>query len=198
MYTPPKTNGWISKITIFERRYILKTIIFGIYVKFQRGTYYNTTTRNAKIPPSIPHPLFPPSTISPTSYTCHATIPPKTSRSQVLIILHRHAKVSNGLFFGGKVMEYWIQSIQQGNLSIISAKPNIGTPKKMDGLQKYDGNFHVQRKSNFQEFNQPFLPVFGEKKNSIPSEGPFGRRFLFLVAIWGWTLKWWVSPTTMG
>ena len=33
----PKTNGWIPKIAIFEMRYISKTIMFGIYVRFRGG-----------------------------------------------------------------------------------------------------------------------------------------------------------------
>ena len=33
VYTPPKLT-WISKRAIFERRYLLQTIILGIYVKF--------------------------------------------------------------------------------------------------------------------------------------------------------------------
>ena len=31
----PRKLTWIPKIAIFERRYILKTIIFGIYVRFR-------------------------------------------------------------------------------------------------------------------------------------------------------------------
>ena len=31
---------WIPKIAIFERRYILKTIILGIYVRFRGGTSF--------------------------------------------------------------------------------------------------------------------------------------------------------------
>ncbi len=37
---PPRKLTWIPKIAIFERRYILKTIIFGIYVRFRRGKTY--------------------------------------------------------------------------------------------------------------------------------------------------------------
>ena len=45
--TPPKT--WIPKIAIFERRYILETIIFGIYVNFFAGVVWCST---------ILHPVF--------------------------------------------------------------------------------------------------------------------------------------------
>ena len=36
----PRKLTWISKIAIFERRYLLNTIIFGIYVRFRVGIYY--------------------------------------------------------------------------------------------------------------------------------------------------------------
>ena len=147
MYTPPKT--WIPKITIFERRYILKTIIFGIYVKFQGVTYYNKTRRNAE------NSIYPPSSISPTSYTCHATIPPKTSRSQVLIILHRQAKVSNEQLSWNTV-----NSDRQSIYNIWKTKH--WRPKKNGGLQKYDVSM-FQKEIDFQSSTSPFR-FFGEKK----------------------------------
>ena len=151
VYTPQKLT-WIPKITIFERRYILKTCIFGIYVKFQRGTYYNKTRRNAKKTPSIPHPLLP-----------HATIPPKTSRSPGI----NH---TSPIF---RRKSHGIRSIQTGNLSINIWKTKHWNTQKNGGVQKI-WCFHVQRKSIFRV--QPALSVFGEKKN-IPS-----KAFLFLVA----------------
>ena len=39
-YVQPEKLTWIHKIAIFERRYILKTIILGIYVRFRGGMVY--------------------------------------------------------------------------------------------------------------------------------------------------------------
>ena len=32
---PPKTNGWHQKIDLWKRRFLLETIILGVYVSFQ-------------------------------------------------------------------------------------------------------------------------------------------------------------------
>ena len=132
--------------------------------------------------------IYPPSTIAPTSYTCHATIPPKTSRSQVLIILHRQAKVSNGLFVGGKVMEY--SQFSKAIYLIDIWKTKHWNTQKINGLQKIWG-FHVQRKSIFRSSTLA-LSVFLEKKTSLL------KAFFCFWLLHGGFLKWWVSPTTMG
>ena len=38
--TPPKTNGWIPKMMVWKRWFLLNMAIFGIYVRFLGGSFY--------------------------------------------------------------------------------------------------------------------------------------------------------------
>ena len=69
-FTPPKTNGWIPKIAIFERRYILKTHHFWYLCRISEGvgslptsTFTSFSDEFKKMYPGIP--TSPPSPPSP-------------------------------------------------------------------------------------------------------------------------------------
>ena len=60
-FTPPKTNGWIPKIAIFERRYILKTHHFWYLCRVSEGvgslltsTFTSFSDEFKKMYPGIP------------------------------------------------------------------------------------------------------------------------------------------------
>ena len=56
LHLHPLKLTWIPKTAIFERRYILKTIILGIYVKFPGATNHRFFGANQ---PSFPTTLSP-------------------------------------------------------------------------------------------------------------------------------------------
>ena len=169
VYTPQKLT-WIPKITIFERRYILKTIIFGIYVKFQGVTYYNKTRRNAKK-------LH----LSPIHYCPNFLHMPCNHPSKNIEVPGINHTSPTGESFKRtfcRRKSHGIQSIQQGNLSNRYLENQTLEHPKNKWFAK-NMRFPCSKEIYFQEFNFSPFRFFGEK--NIPSESVF----LFLVATWG-------------